>query len=288
MSSSSPAGSGSPATPCRPGSIGCRRPAIIDGFGPFVDLARPRVRSARVHDPRDRAGSRGDRHRRSLAQIPEVLEVHKITGPGDLLCRIVAAHERAPARRARPRARDARHSTHEHVARARDAGRTACTRRLTPSTRFDADERAIAMTNKATVRVRYPPAARTFGRPDGPQDEAELPPSLVAMALALIAAACGSSSKNSASGSNATTTTAHRRPPTSCTGSNGSGGLAARRPDAAVRRLEGDLQVAVHTRPDVRSTRSTPPVASTASRSRSPTPTTARAPTSPPGRSTRC
>jgi DNA-binding Lrp family transcriptional regulator len=25
-----------------------------------------------------------------LAQIPEVLEVHKITGPGDLLCRIVA------------------------------------------------------------------------------------------------------------------------------------------------------------------------------------------------------
>ena len=25
-----------------------------------------------------------------LAQIPEVLEVHKVTGPGDLLCRIVA------------------------------------------------------------------------------------------------------------------------------------------------------------------------------------------------------
>jgi DNA-binding Lrp family transcriptional regulator len=63
---------------------------IIRGFGPQLDpagfgyaveaFATLEIRQAGGHDP---VAAR-------LAGIPEVLEVHTITGPGDLICRIVA------------------------------------------------------------------------------------------------------------------------------------------------------------------------------------------------------
>ena len=62
---------------------------VVGGFGPYVDLtalgytvlAFTTLEIAQGQD----AGVIG-----ALARIPEVLEVHKTTGPGDLLCRIVA------------------------------------------------------------------------------------------------------------------------------------------------------------------------------------------------------
>jgi DNA-binding Lrp family transcriptional regulator len=63
---------------------------VIRGFGPEVDPATLgfavtafltlEIRQARGHDP---VAER-------LAAIPEVLEVHTITGAGDMLCRVVA------------------------------------------------------------------------------------------------------------------------------------------------------------------------------------------------------
>jgi DNA-binding Lrp family transcriptional regulator len=63
---------------------------VITGYGPEVDPAALgyevtafitlEIRQAGGHDPV------ADR----LAAIPEVLEVHTITGPGDMLCRVVA------------------------------------------------------------------------------------------------------------------------------------------------------------------------------------------------------
>jgi DNA-binding Lrp family transcriptional regulator len=62
---------------------------VLVGFGPYVDLtalgytvlAFTTLEIAQGQD----AGVIA-----ALARIPEVLEVHKTTGPGDLLCRIVA------------------------------------------------------------------------------------------------------------------------------------------------------------------------------------------------------
>jgi len=63
---------------------------VITGYGPEVDPAALgyevtafitlEIRQAGGHDP---VAER-------LAEIPEVLEVHTITGPGDMLCRVVA------------------------------------------------------------------------------------------------------------------------------------------------------------------------------------------------------
>ena len=63
---------------------------VITGYGPDVDPAALgygvtafvtlEIRQARGHDP-VAAG---------LAAIPEILEVHTITGTGDMLCRVVA------------------------------------------------------------------------------------------------------------------------------------------------------------------------------------------------------
>jgi DNA-binding Lrp family transcriptional regulator len=63
---------------------------VITGYGPTVDPAALgyevtafitlEIRQAGGHDP---VATR-------LAAIPEVLEVHTITGPGDMLCRVVA------------------------------------------------------------------------------------------------------------------------------------------------------------------------------------------------------
>src|SRR5499433_4317906 len=67
-----------------------RERGVITGYGPDVDPAALgyevtafvtlEIRQAGGHDP---VAER-------LAGIPEVLEVHTITGPGDLLCRVVA------------------------------------------------------------------------------------------------------------------------------------------------------------------------------------------------------
>jgi DNA-binding Lrp family transcriptional regulator len=63
---------------------------IVTGFGPDIDPAALghdvtafvtlEIRQAGGHDP----------VALSLARIPEVLEVHTITGAGDMLCRVVA------------------------------------------------------------------------------------------------------------------------------------------------------------------------------------------------------
>ena len=67
-----------------------RRDGIVTGFGPDVDPAALgydvtafvtlEIRQPGGHDP---VAAR-------LSTIPEVLEAHTITGPGDMLCRIVA------------------------------------------------------------------------------------------------------------------------------------------------------------------------------------------------------
>jgi DNA-binding Lrp family transcriptional regulator len=63
---------------------------VIRGFGPEIDASALgyevtafvtlEIRQARGHDPVTEL----------LAAIPEVIEVHSITGTGDLLCRVVA------------------------------------------------------------------------------------------------------------------------------------------------------------------------------------------------------
>src|SRR5262249_11449246 len=69
---------------------GLRDRGVISGYGPDVDPAALgyevtafitlEIRQAGGHDP---VAER-------LASIPEVLEVHTITGAGDMLCRVVA------------------------------------------------------------------------------------------------------------------------------------------------------------------------------------------------------
>ena len=62
---------------------------VVRGFGPDVDPAALgyTVTAFATLEIRQGAGEEVVEH---LAGIPEVLEAHTITGPGDLLCRIVA------------------------------------------------------------------------------------------------------------------------------------------------------------------------------------------------------
>jgi DNA-binding Lrp family transcriptional regulator len=62
---------------------------IVRGFGPDVDTAAAGYVVTAFATLEIRQG-RGHDVQRHLAAIPEVLEVHTITGPGDLLCRVVA------------------------------------------------------------------------------------------------------------------------------------------------------------------------------------------------------
>lgn len=62
---------------------------VIRTFAPTVDPAALGYRVTAFATLEIRQGAR-DRVAAHLAQIPEVLEVHTITGPGDLLCRIVS------------------------------------------------------------------------------------------------------------------------------------------------------------------------------------------------------
>src|SRR5262245_36421112 len=62
---------------------------IIEGFGPFVDLSAAGFGVLAFTTLEIAQGAEATVLDR-IEHMPEVLEVHKITGPGDLLCRIVA------------------------------------------------------------------------------------------------------------------------------------------------------------------------------------------------------
>lgn len=62
---------------------------VISSFAPTIDPAALGYRVAAFASLEIRQGGRGS-VAAHLARIPEVLEVHTITGQGDLLCRIVA------------------------------------------------------------------------------------------------------------------------------------------------------------------------------------------------------
>jgi DNA-binding Lrp family transcriptional regulator len=63
---------------------------VITGFGPGVDPAALGYEVTAFVTLEIRQGSGHQAVTRHLAGIPEVLEVHTVTGQGDLLCRIVA------------------------------------------------------------------------------------------------------------------------------------------------------------------------------------------------------
>jgi DNA-binding Lrp family transcriptional regulator len=62
---------------------------VVRGFGPDIDPAAAGYAVTAFATIEIKQG-RGHDVQRHLAAIPEVLEVHTITGPGDLLCRVVA------------------------------------------------------------------------------------------------------------------------------------------------------------------------------------------------------
>jgi DNA-binding Lrp family transcriptional regulator len=62
---------------------------VVRGVGPDVDPAALGYRVTAFATIVIRQG-RGRDVQQHLAEIPQVLEVHTITGPGDLLCRVVA------------------------------------------------------------------------------------------------------------------------------------------------------------------------------------------------------
>ena len=62
---------------------------VLSGFGPYVDLKALGF-TVLAFTTLEIAQGQEAVVIDALAQIPEVLEVHKITGPGDLLCRVVA------------------------------------------------------------------------------------------------------------------------------------------------------------------------------------------------------
>jgi len=91
---------------------------IVTGWGPQIDtgaLGFPVTAFVTLEIAQSGHDAIGGR----LASIPEVLEVHTITGNGDLLCRVVA---RSNADLQRPGRRDRRHRTYVDGHRPRDAG----------------------------------------------------------------------------------------------------------------------------------------------------------------------
>jgi len=62
---------------------------VIAGFGPEVDLTKVGYHVA-AYVTLQIAQGRSTDVTRHLASIPQVLEVHRTTGGGDLLCRVVA------------------------------------------------------------------------------------------------------------------------------------------------------------------------------------------------------
>ncbi|RBM21430.1 Lrp/AsnC family transcriptional regulator [Streptomyces sp. PT12] len=66
-----------------------RAGGVIRGFGPEVDPAAIGFPVTAFATLEIKQGQ-GDEVRRHLAGVPEVLELHTITGEGDMLCRLVA------------------------------------------------------------------------------------------------------------------------------------------------------------------------------------------------------
>jgi DNA-binding Lrp family transcriptional regulator len=66
-----------------------QRAGVIAGYGPVVDL-RAMGYDVLAFMALEIAQGQETAALDTLSQIPEVLEIHKITGPGDLLCRVVA------------------------------------------------------------------------------------------------------------------------------------------------------------------------------------------------------
>ena len=67
-----------------------QRDGVIRGFGPDVDPAALGYEVTAFVTLEIRQGSGHQAVSMHLARIPEVLELHTVTGQGDLLCRIVA------------------------------------------------------------------------------------------------------------------------------------------------------------------------------------------------------
>jgi DNA-binding Lrp family transcriptional regulator len=62
---------------------------VVTGYGPYLDLKALGF-TVLAFTTLEIAQGQESVVIAALAQIPEVLEVHKTTGPGDLLCRVVA------------------------------------------------------------------------------------------------------------------------------------------------------------------------------------------------------
>jgi DNA-binding Lrp family transcriptional regulator len=62
---------------------------VVQGFGPEMDLARVGYRVS-AYVTLQIAQGRGSQVTEHLARVPQVIEVHRTTGAGDLLCRVVA------------------------------------------------------------------------------------------------------------------------------------------------------------------------------------------------------
>ena len=87
--SSCPGGSASPGGTVQARLDRLQASGIVSGFGPYVDLKALGYAVLAFTTLEIAQGQEGlviDR----LRTIAEVLEVHKVTGPGDLLCRVVA------------------------------------------------------------------------------------------------------------------------------------------------------------------------------------------------------
>jgi len=67
-----------------------QRDGVIRGFGPDVDPAALGYEVTAFVTLEIRQGSGHQAVAKHLTRIPEVLELHTVTGQGDLLCRIVA------------------------------------------------------------------------------------------------------------------------------------------------------------------------------------------------------
>ncbi|MFV2174292.1 Lrp/AsnC family transcriptional regulator [Actinomadura sp. LOL_016] len=66
------------------------RDGVIAGFGPEIDAAALGYGVTAFVTLHLRQGGGHDPVAARLAQVPEVIEAHTITGPGDMLCRVVA------------------------------------------------------------------------------------------------------------------------------------------------------------------------------------------------------
>ena len=104
-----------------------RAEGVVTGFGPDVDAARAGLGVLAFRTLEITQGSH-DATTAALAAIPELVEIHTVTGRGDLLCRIVA------------RSNDHLHEVLQRVAAIETVGRSETQLALsTPHRRHDVD-----------------------------------------------------------------------------------------------------------------------------------------------------